>query len=247
MTLIETVGNAMMGWPRATSHASGVFVPTHCLYPSNAVVRVCVSGRLNEFRVHDDGGALDEFESSGGVANDAIATIRNKAREQGLGVTRAGLIHTSEAVGLDQVAGAIVLVANASKEAAHLLLEKYRAHPRRNFRQELAGILELKFGRLSSRGPVVGMSNKPHKFDYDIRLSGDRRLLIDAVVPEASSINAVLVSNIDVKQAERSDLIQRIVYDDHDDWKSSDLTLLSLGATVVPYTRIQPALERLAA
>jgi hypothetical protein len=50
-----------------------------------------------------------------------------------------------------------------------------------------------------------------------------------------------------VKQAEHDGTIQRIVYDDQDDWKAADLSLLGLGATVIPFTKIRPVLGRLAA
>jgi hypothetical protein len=247
MTLLETVTNAMKAWPSSSEIEGGVAVPTQCLYPSNGIVKVFVTGGPNDFRVHDNGGALDEFESYGGTASDAIATLRKKAKEQGLDVTKSGSIYTSVRVEFVQLAGAIGLVANASKEASHALIERFRPTPKRNFREALADILELQYGKLPGKGRVLGVSNTPHKFDYDIELSGQRRLLLDAVVPEATSINAVLTANIDVKQASRENIIQRIVYDDEDEWKSSDLSLLALGATVIPFTRIRQVLERLAA
>ena len=40
-------------------------VPTHCRYPSNGVVQVEVEGGGDSFRVHDNGRAFDEFQSSG--------------------------------------------------------------------------------------------------------------------------------------------------------------------------------------
>lgn len=64
---------------------------------------------------------------------------------------------------------------------------------------------------------------------------------------EASSINSVLAANVDVKQAALKDLLQRIVCDDEDDWKAADIGLLGIGATVVPFSRSRPVLERLAA
>ena len=247
MTLLATIEAALRTWPKPSEADGAVAVSTDCLYPSNGIIKVFVTGRANEFRVHDNAGALDEFDSSSGFASDAIGTLRIKAREQGLQITNSGCIYTPQSVTFEQLAGAICLVANASKEAAHSLVEKYRPPPKRNFRDELAKILERQFGRLPAKGAIVGSSNKVHKFDYDIELSGRRHLLLDAVVPEPTSINAVLAANIDVRQTGQGHIIQRIVYDDADEWKASDLSLLSIGATVIPFTRVAPALERLMA
>ncbi len=67
--------------------AADVVVPTHCLYPSNGIVRVYVSGGQDEFKVHDGGGALDELEAGGGWTSDDLYIVRNAARAQGLDVT----------------------------------------------------------------------------------------------------------------------------------------------------------------
>ena len=52
------------------------------------------------------------------------------------------------------------------------------------------------------------------------------KLLIDPVVNDASSINARLVSNLDVRMNENPQISQLIVFDDRLKWKSSDLKLL---------------------
>ncbi len=233
-------------------------MPTHCLYPSNGVVRVYVSGGgvmfvsdgRAEFKVHDGGGALDEFEAGGGYVLDEVSIIRGIARAQGLNATNEGVIF-SPPVTVDQLVGTIALVANSSKESAHALVDRHHGKPKKNFREALARIIDIErargiFVEVSSKRAVSGASSKQHKFDYEFTLSGKRRLLLDAVCPEASSINSVLAANIDVKQADPENTLQRIVYDDEDNWKAADLSLLGIGATVVPFTKLRPVLERLA-
>lgn len=251
MTVLEAVQQALGPWPEAEQRGDAVSFATHCLYPSNAFVRVYVAGGRNEFKVTDGRGAFDELEASGGRAREDIYVLRSIAKPQGLFVSDAGVIH-SPIVAQEQLLGAILLVANVSKEAANALVSKFRAVPKRNFREMLASILdsEMAQGRLldiSSQRPVTGASKKSHKFDYDIVLRGNRRVLIDTVVPEASSINSVLAANIDIKGAEIAGLEQRIVYDDEDQWRATDLNLLALGAIVVPFSRMRPALQKLAA
>jgi hypothetical protein len=166
-----------------------------------------------------------------------------------LEVTPEGTI-ISPFIELSQLAGTIVLVANASKEAAHSLISKSRGLPKRDFREALASLIDLertqgRFVEVLHRRVVVGASNKPHRFDFDIMLSGHRRLLLDAVIREPFSINAVLVANLDVKEAELPSTIQRIVYDDEEKWEAADLNLLGLGATVVGLSHLRPVLERM--
>lgn len=242
MTLLMTVTEAMKGWPSLVERRGSVVVPTHCLYPSNGVVRVYVSGGANTFKVHDNGGAR---------SSDDMHILRSVARAQGLETTPDGTI-ISPFVEISQLAGRVVLVANASKEAAHSLVVRSRGLPKRDFREALAGLIDLERaqGRLvevTHRRVVIGASNKPHKFDFDIALPGQRRLLLDAVIREPFSINAVLVANLDVKQAALPNTIQRIVYDDSDQWDAADLNLLRLSATVVGISRLRPTLERMAA
>jgi hypothetical protein len=251
VSLLATVREVMGAWPQSLEDRDGVVVPTHCLYPSNAVVRVHVAGGSTTFRVHDGGGAIDELEASGARNPNDMHIVRSAARAQGLDVTLEGTI-ISPFVELPQLAGTIVLVANASKEAAHSLISKSRGLPKRDFREALATLIDLeraqgRFVEVLHRRVVVGASNKPHRFDFDIALSGTRRLLLDAVIREPFSINAVLVANLDVKEAELPNTIQRIVYDDDDQWDAADLSLLGLGATVVGLSRLRPVLERMTA
>ena len=40
-------------------------------------------------------------------------------------------------------------------------------------------------------------------------------------------------------------LTQRIVYDDEEDWRASDLNLLQMATTIVPFSKVNRALERI--
>ena len=251
MTIAEVVGHALASWPGLMLRPDGLSVPTHCLYPSNSIVHVHVAGGAESFQLTDMGGALNEFESTGSTTYNDVAIIRSIAKGHGLLTTDKGIIHTG-VVSAEQLIGGIVLVANASKEAAHALELRTKPVPRKNFREMLARLIdgERSQGRIievARQRMVVGASTKAHRFDYDISLSRQKRLLLDAVVPEATSINSVLAANLDVKAADLPGVVQRIVYDDQDGWRSADLALLGLGAVVVPFGKLRPVIERLAA
>jgi hypothetical protein len=247
MNLIEQVRTALASWPEPEQLASGgIIVPTHCLYPSNSVVNVKVEGGVDNFFVHDRGGAIEEMESTCATASSFARLIFHIAKPYGLSVSDDGTIYATE-VGMDELASMIALIANASKESAQYLIERYRP-PHREMRDAVELILDMGYRNRWKRDlKIIGASDKPHKFDYVVSLSNDRQLLLDAVLPDASSINAAIVAHLDVKQSEDKNLDQRIVYDDTAKWSAADLSLLRVGARPVPVRNLKEALERLAA
>jgi hypothetical protein len=251
MNIQDSVTNALANWPRSSVEDGQVLVPTHCLYPSNSTVTVWVGAGTGSYIVHDNRGALDELSSAGTQDRHSVVystfMVQHIIKAFGLSMDESGLIKAAR-VEPDELLTTIVLVANASKEAAIDLLNRFRPRLRRNIKAELASMLEVRFpNHVSKNGTVIGKSNKPHKFDNLIRLGGDRQLILDVVTREASSINAALVAHLDVKNAEYPKIEQRIIYDDDDKWSAADLNLLKLGATPVPFSRAAEVLERLAA
>lgn len=218
---------------------STAVLDTHCLYPSNDTVQVFVEGKETEFRVHDGGGAVTD---SGVSAKRAASIIRPVVRNQGLHVTSEGEI-VARNISRSQLNSAIILVANASKESAHFLVQRSRPKVHRIIRPVVERSLTMLFpDRWSDKARVSGL-NKPHKFDYLVNLTGDRRLIMDVVVPELGSINAAFVSHWDVAQLKSEFFDQIIVFDDGDEWKSNDLALLDKGARLVPLQGLESALS----
>jgi hypothetical protein len=251
MKIYYGVESALSKWPRLSEEDGHVLVPTHCLYPSNSAVTVWVGPGAGAYVVHDNRGALDELSSAGTEDRHSLLystfMVQHIVKRFGLSIDESGLIKAAR-VEHDELLATIVLVANASKEAAIDLLNRFRPRLRRNIKAELASMLEIRFpNHVLRNGTVIGKSNKPHKFDNLVRLGGDRQLILDVVTREASSINAALVAHLDVKNAEYDKIEQRIIYDDDDKWSAADLNLLKLGATPVPFSRAAEVLERLAA
>ena len=144
---------------------------------------------------------------------------------------------------------AVLLVANGFARCCRAMCSIIRRIKRtRDFRALLTDFLIKKFeNRVSHNAVIVGQSNKPHKFANVIDLSERRRLIIDPVSNEGSSINARVVANLDVKAVQDPLIIQRIVYDDEDHWLPADLNLLQVGAPVIAFSRVSEAIERIAA
>lgn len=242
----DSLAKAVRETVYTVSAEDGLRAVTQCLFPSNSSVAVSVRGGGNAFIISDDGAALSEIASSGANERPSDRQIRSAIGKQGLKVEK-GVIF-SPPVAEAEVPFAVMLVANAAKTVADWGLEHMRFAAPRNFRKDLADLLHRHFhDNLKEDQPILGKSNKPHKFGHVIYLEQERRLLVDPVVNDSSSINARLVANLDVKMLNDPNIQQLIVFDDRLEWSASDLHLLSLGGPVVGFSRAEIEIERLAA
>ena len=225
--------------------ADGVRVTTTCLYPSNGLVQVTLRGGVESLVASDDGGALGEASGAGIEISEPEKLLRGFVRDRGLSL-RNGVIVTG-AVPIDAAAVAVAHVANTAKEAASWLYEHGGVKRRRDFRELLSAYLADMFREQVAETRLVGASDKPHRFANVISFPNGRKLIVDAVAHDASSINARVVANLDVRTNwNLKGVVQRIVYDDHEHWSASDLNLLQVGATVVPFSRARDVIKRVA-
>ena len=86
---------------------------------------------------------------------------------------------------------------------------------------------------------ICQLLHKPQK-------DAGKRIVVDPVIHDMKSINARVVANMDVQRAGYEDVEQRIVYDDSDDWKASEINILQFGATVIPFSKAPKVLSRMA-
>jgi hypothetical protein len=242
----EAIAERLCRMVAATAIDDGVRVSTHVLYPSNGAVTVTVRGGTFSFVVSDDGGALTEILSAGLKVPISDRQISARVRSQGLHVSR-GVILSPQVID-SAIEAAIVLVANASGDFARWALEHFRFGVQRDFRGDLDHLLGNYFhDNLKRDTPIIGASTKLHKFNYVIYLDGERRLLVDPVINDHSSISSRVIANLDVRNVHDTRIDQLIVYDDRIRWAGSDLKLLELGARTVPFSHAEPEIRRLAA
>lgn len=223
----------------------GLRVTTHCMYPSNGFVQVTVRGGTSTVVASDEGGAMGEAMSAGIPMRDFSPQLAHRVKDQGLSF-KGGVIFTPK-MPIKAAPLAILLVANASQEIAHYLYDHMKIRRSRHFRVLLADFLKGAFDDRVSAATIVGHSHKPHKFDNVVSFPSGKRLIIDAVANEPSSVNARVVANLDVKATNNPLIDQRIVYDDEEEWTAADLNLLQVGAPAVPFSRSSEVIERLAA
>ncbi len=220
-----------------------VRVVTGCMYPSNGFVQVSVRGGENTFVVSDEGGAIQQIRSAGAELKSFDRMVKPMLDQFGLNIID-GVIRAPEC-DASKVAYSIAVVSNASKAAADWLFSRIKVKPHDNFKEVVANFLTGTFKDVRHE-IIVGNSNKAHKFDNIIHLDGGRRIIVDAVVPDANSVNARFAANMDVRSAGLINVDQRIVYDDNDDWSLADLNLLQAGAPLVKFSRAPEAILRLA-
>lgn len=244
MSQANVIKQAMSDFISVLELRDGVKVATQCIYPSGAFVNVVVRGGEDTFIVSDEGWAVREIESAGAHLANADKSLRQVVKPFGLEI-HSGVIRSPQC-GLSNLPAVIAIVANASSESAEWLFSHTKIKHDEKFREAVALFLRRDYGKAVQEETIIGNSNKPHRFDNILRIDDHRKLLIDAVSNDRNSINARVVANLDVKSANIENIIQRIVYNDMEQWNAEDLSLLSVGAPVVAYSKVKGVIDRLA-
>lgn len=235
--------NAIAAWKPVDD---AVRVTTHCMYPSGGLVNVFVRGGRYAAMVSDGGGAVTEALSAGVLVRPSDKQIQQILDRYGL-FAGEGVVFCKE-VPMDSVHSSIILVANASRAVATWLYDHTRIRRQRDFRRTLENMLSTMFDLNVSHNVQIDGRRKGHRFANVIRLNEGKKLLVDPVSNEASSINARVVANLDVHQLENPKIIQRLVYDDEEEeWSPDSLSLLGMsGVPVVPLSRSSEVIQRIA-
>lgn len=241
MSLADIVKRALNDLTNVAECNGCVLVDTHCIYPSGSavVVRIEVGERI--CTVSDNWGAINDI----GLADNSKlqGMIARKASRYGMFAANGAV---AKSLPIDEMAAGIVLVANASKEIALELSNAVRLS-RRDFKDSLRRALEDRFnGAVRHDVSIVGYSGKAHHFDNVIMLS-QRQIIVDPVSKDPNSINGRLVANLDVQKKHDVRVQQHIVFDDEENWSGPELSLLSVGATTVPFSKFEGVANSIAA
>lgn len=246
MTSLDVITQELTKWPRTYVRDEHVVVPTFALYPSGSIICAYVHGGPKVVQVSDGGGALEELGRFGDAPRQALDALVRFGRRHGFAVDGRGWI-TAKPCDAEMTASKVALVAEVSREAASFLVGRFRAQPRYDYRDAVDVELRNKFNDGLTRGARVMGAEKMHKFDYKIELSKGRQLYLDLVVPDSNSINAAVVSHLDLKHRGDERILQSIVYNPDDGWPSSDISLLSMAVAPIRASALPKFLDRLAA
>lgn len=242
MSIITDIGNALEMFAQTQKSDGRHVVTTQYLYPSNGHVSVYVTpGLTGSLMVSDGGGALDTLTAHGIDATDHKRVFSPVRNYKGL-VVEAGEIKAKKLPKDPDLLGtAMITVARAAAEVATHGVRTLRPRRARNLEDELLHVLRRYVGpsRLRRYEKVVGGSNRQYTFDFAIQQGRKGLLIIDAVEPEAASLQAKFTAHMDISRSEGRKIEQRIVFDDQREWKAEDLNLLAMAATLVPLSKFR--------
>lgn len=232
MSKLEKISKCMERWPQLRAQGAYIVVPTYGLYQSGAIIEVFIEVGEQRAQISDGGGAYKELCRAGDFEFDAMRVLKHFGKRVGFSVDDRGWILISD-VDLHLVSSYVAMIADASKEASSTLLKNFKPILEYDFKKFVQRHLHEVFGSGVKQDVRVMGADKKHRFDYGVKLSNGQQLLMDLVVTDANSINSAVVSHLDVKRLDESSIIQRIVYNEELDWKSGDLSLLTMGATTI--------------
>lgn len=223
----------------------GVVVSTQCLYPSGEHVQVDIIGR-GRYSVTDRGRAISNLESHNVILSSPARSISPFAKKYDLSVSNGGVVFISE-VSIAEIPYAITLVANASKDAATIILDKHKFKPKENITDTLERMLRPVFEyRLTRNMSIAGASNKQHRFDFGVERKVGGYVLLSCAANDIRSVNSAVVSCLDVRLAKHELSVPRIVYDQRDEWRAENLSLLEEGAPTIELMSAREAISELA-
>lgn len=214
----------------------GYLVGTTELLSSGEVVSLAVLGGDRECTVSDRGLAIRELSVAGAAIADPTRLLRPYAGRYQVVVSGTDLLlHTPT----ESVQAAIMLVANACREAYDTEIRRIKISPRRDIREALDRYLSTSVLADHKKNAVLSGQNARHTFAHIFKKTGTNNLIIvDPVIPEYSSINARVVAHLDIRKELQGTAEQFMVYDDEDDWPTDKLGILQLAAPVVPFSAI---------
>jgi hypothetical protein len=209
-----------------------LLVTTDVLLPNGSqVIAVVEGGAAGERITVSDAGAALISVAEAGLALDGAANASMRRLATKLGLSLVGGILRSEVVPPDDAGYAVTLLANGAREIAKAAFDAGRRQERCRFRERVEQELGSIFGAaiVQKGARLSGYSEDTLRFDYLVTLSNHRRLVVDAPVPDGSSIASVVLRQADIKAAKIPDMHQVIVYDEADHWRSTSLAQLKLA------------------
>jgi hypothetical protein len=248
---LEIIAHGISEWRRMATNSEGVLVSTDCLYYDRSNVAVTVVGLKNgeSVVVHDGRGAEDRLAASGRHVASVDRILSRVARRYGL-VAQNCKISSLPAPASD-IGMLVPLVANASQEGALALLKESTRGFKRDLPSEVIKLLERRYPDASivSDDHIEGASRRSYRFDVSLTDLAERQLLVDVVSPDANSINAAVVANIDVARRTDRRFVQAIVYDPAraEMFGASNLSLLASVALTLSLDRFTDQVETMLA
>lgn len=245
--MVQDVMEVLAEWPQIMRTERGALVRTSCILPSGSLLAVSIQPVIDGWIVCDEGSAVWDAESGGRTVEHAIRGLKARLSGQGLKLEN-GKIYSSR-VGAADLPYMVAYVATATLDAAKWLSGRAKATDRPDISERLPVLLRQEYPQLVAPEPITlrGDTDKAYTFKNVLVLPNRNRLILDPVLHQDGSIKSRVLANLDVSRAKPDKVIQRIVYDDQEDWSQQDLALLQVGAPAVAFTSVREMIDREAA
>jgi hypothetical protein len=210
-------------------------VGTTTLLPSGALASIVVRPSGNgTFLVTDGGAALNDLLALGHHDFTTGDRRRGNTIADRLGLTFDGAGFSLREVTADQLAGAIVFVAEGAREwataTAEIGIKRQEAALVRRVEDRIRAIVPG--AKIDRERELAGASTKTHRFDLVIDLSGDRKVVFEAVSPSPNSLSSTHLKLFDLMSA-HPEWPREVVTERLEDWSVADMTLLAGVSTHV--------------
>lgn len=226
---------------------NGALVRTSCILPSGSLLNVSVQPAIDGWIVCDEGAVVADAMAHGFDVDFSLKGLTSRLSREGLRVEK-GRIY-SERVSSGELPYMVAYLATAAIEASKWLVNSAAKHSKRGVMDLLNDLVDRRFSEMRLHEPleVFGNSSKSYTFGNVLLLPNRQRLILDPVNRNDGSIKSRLVANLDVAQAHHENLVQRIVYDETENWEQQELALLSVGAPTIKISRVEEVVDRMAA
>lgn len=182
-----------------TPTEDGLRVSTMSLYPSFEQVDIFVVSTGNTFVVHDGGGAYRSAWDLGRNDDLIRKCITREACRHHLQVENFTLF--TKVISSEWLPNAMLAVANASAFSAKAAVERAVAAMEEALNERIFAALRkiVAEPEIKREFFITGQSGKSHKFDFAVKRSDGRYLLLDSVSPHHNSVAHKYVSFADMK------------------------------------------------
>lgn len=227
MTQWEEIKAALCAARDFTAVHDGFRVLADTMMPSGMLIHVHMQMRDGLLFMHDNGASFDELARHGAECR-AAAPVRRLLAETNFRLTPEGLIFR-DGVAPDKVGTGVALVADASLRAAQYMLAHSKVRVGRPLDVRVRDALRQRFPQGMSHFKFTGHARQ-QTFDFGFDHEGET-ILVDAVSPDISSVNAAIVKSLDAKQASTGRARPILVFDERDNWPTDAMNLLAIAGS----------------
>ncbi len=226
---------------------NGALVRTSCILPSGSLLNVSVQPAIDGWIVCDEGAVVPDAMAHGFDVDFSLKGLASRLPREGLRVEK-GRIY-SDRVSSGDLPFMVAYLATSAIDASKWLTNNAAKHSKRGVSDLLTELVNRRYSEMRLHDPleVIGNSSKIYEFRNVLLLPNRQKLILDPVNRNDGSIKSRLVANLDVAHARHQNIVQRIVYDESENWEQQELALLSVGAPTIKISKVEEVVDRMAA